>query len=234
MFFYKELIMPYVLSEKTDGKSQDRKIIDAAVEPLAQETAKQITNNHSLIKIYGDIFLRIACALDWLLRGERIQECNPLPDNLACAIFETAKKYNYEGAELGEFNYAITRFIQRVPQIKVAGGEWKNTDELRYWLYACTASALVYASRRTENLGIGLDGVFADILHEYKWKVNRSYEAAQIIKSGDCYDTPYYTRLVEVADDNGKVIGHIDIFLKRDPSTLDKDVLDLQLVLKKK
>lgn len=223
--------MPYIPSKKTNAKSQDRKIIDAAVESLAQEAAKQIIYNRSLIKVYKGIFLRTAQTLASLLRGKKIKEYYFLADKLACAIFLVAKEYNYDGAELGVFNYAITRFIQRVPQIKVALGDWKIADEFRYWLYAYTASALVWASRHTESLGVGFDGLFTDILHEYKWKVNRPYEAAQIIKNGDCYDTPHYTRLVRVLDKNGKVIGHTDIFLKRNSATLKKDVLDFQFIL---
>ncbi|MBI2063507.1 MAG: hypothetical protein HYT65_00735 [Candidatus Yanofskybacteria bacterium] len=226
--------MPYVPSKKTDGKSTDREVICEAVDILACQAASRITDNRSLIKVYSDIFIKTARTLSWLIQGGRIQECELAPDHLAGTIFLVAKKYDYAGAELGEFNYAITKLIQQVPQIKVARGDWKETDEFRYWLYACTASALVYASRHTEDLGIGLDGVFIDIKDEYKWKVNRPYEAAQILKSGDCYYAPYYTRLVEMANESGEVIGHMDILLKRDASTLSKDVLDWQLVLKKK
>ncbi len=60
-----------------------------------------------------------------------------------------------------------------------------------------------------------------------------AYEAAQIVKSGDCYDTPYYSRLVEVVDEEGNFVGHQHVMLKRDESTLNKDVLDGQLVLRK-
>ena len=133
---------------------------------------------------------------------------------------------------MGELNYAMTRFVQRVPQIKVANNSW--TQELRYWLYARTVSALIYASRHTEDLDLGIDGVFEDIKDEYKRRVNTSYEAAQILKSGDCYDTPYYTRLVEVVDEDGNLIGHMEVMLKRGDETLTKDMLDGVFVLKKK
>ena len=61
--------------------------------------------------------------------------------------------------------------------------------------------------------------------------MNTAYEAEQILKSGDCYDTPYYTKLVPVVDDNGKAVGHMEIMLKRSPETLDKDVLPGRLIL---
>ncbi len=138
----------------------------------------------------------------------------------------------YEGAYLGEFNYSFTRFIQRVPEIMVENRTW--TEELRYWLYAATVQALTYAQSKTEDLDNGISGVFEDIKDEYKRRVNTAYEAAQIIKSGDCYNTPYYTRVVEVVDEKGRVLGHMEIMLKRSPETLNKDVLDGQIVLKKK
>ncbi len=225
--------MPYVPSEKTFPPAEDRKVIDKALEPLAQRVAKAIVKNSDLRREYRRVFVWVTKDLYTILNKPNAVS-RGLEWDLAKAIYETGTKYDYECAELGEFNYAITRFIQRVPQIKVARGDWKDTDELRYWLYANTISALVYASRHTEDLDVGLDGVFIDIKDEYKWRVNRAYEAAQIIKSGDCYDTPFYTRLVELVDENGKVIGHTDIYLKRDPSTLDKDVIGLQLVLRKK
>ncbi len=226
--------MPYVPSKKTVPSAEDREIINPVVERLAQRVAMSVVKNLDLMKEYRRVFVRVANDLHTILTNPNIFGPGDLEWNLARTIYKTGAKYGYECAELGEFNYAITRFIQRVPQIKVARGDWKESDELRYWLYANTVSALVYASRHTEDLDIGLDGVFIDIKDEYKWKVNRPYEAAQIIKSGDCYDTPFYTRLVEMVDENGKVIGHTDIYLKRDPSTLNKDVLDLQLVLRKK
>ena len=148
---------------------------------------------------------------------------------MAQTIYDVGAEYDYDGAYLGEFNYAFTRFIQRVPQLKVENGVW--TQELRYWLYAATVEALIYASHETRNFGIGVSGVFEDIKDEYKRRVNTAYEAEQIIKSGDCYDTPYYTRLVTVVDDRGNAIGHMEIMLKRGPDTLTKDLLEGHLVL---
>lgn len=225
--------MPYVPSKKTDGKSTDREIIDIAVEGLAIEAASAVVKNSDLRRVYKRLFVNVAVHLyDMLKNQNMVSDHSNHEWNLAKAIYETAAKYGYEGAYLGEFNYAFTRFIQRVPQIKVARGDWK--DELRYWLYADTVAALMYAANHTENFDIGVNGVYVDIKDEYKRRMNTAYEAAQIVKSGDCYDGPYYTRLVEVADESGNIIGHQEIMLKRSEDTINKDVLDYQLVLRKK
>ena len=62
--------------------------------------------------------------------------------------------------------------------------------------------------------GNGLAGVFEDVKDEYKRRVNTAYEAAQIIKSGDCYEaTPYHTRLMPI-EHNG-VHGFFEIMLPK-------------------
>ncbi|MFA6097106.1 MAG: hypothetical protein WC788_05760 [Candidatus Paceibacterota bacterium] len=221
--------MPYVPSKKTDHRSKDREILDAAVEGLAREAADEITNNLSLIKVYGNIFFRVADELAYLLKGGEVSQDHS--SRLAKAIFEVGEGYEYEGAYLGEFNYAITRLIQRVPQIKVEHKEWNQ--EFRYWLYAVTVEALIRASTYAQSLNIGISGVFEDIKDEYKRRVNTAYEAEQIIKSGDCYDAPYYTKLVKVLDDEGKFVGYQEIMLKRDRETLGKDLLSSCVVLEK-
>ncbi len=225
--------MPYVPSKKTDGKSTDREILDLAVEKLAQEAAKRITGNSSAIRVYKKIFLNIARELESLSEGAETENSGADVE-LARSVWETGEKYGYDGAFLGELNYSITRLIQRVPRIKVENGEWKEKDELRYWLYAATVSALIYAADKTGGGEIGINGVFEDIKDEYKTRMNTAYEAAQIVKSGDCYDGPYYTRLVEVVDEDGNLIGHQEVMLKRSDETLSKDVLELKVVLKKK
>jgi hypothetical protein len=220
--------MPYVPSEKTTPPAEDRKILDATVEVLSRESAGKITNNLSLITVYKSVFYDIAKGLQNLVSGRR-SDC---AQTTACHIYEVGEKYGYEGAYLGELNYTITRFIQRVPQIMVESGTWK--DELRYWLYAATVEALTHAAYETRNLSIGVSGVFEDIKDEYKRRVNVAYEAAQILKSGDCYDTPYYTRLVEVVDEDGNHVGHQEVMLKRSEATLRQDVLDGQFVLRRR
>lgn len=228
--------MPYVPSKKTDGKSTDRDVLDAAVEVLAKESAGKITTNLSLINVYESAFSNIAQGLRRLVDGHypggQHSKFNTCCNITACHIYEVGKRYGYEGAYLGELNYAITRFIQRVPQIAVERGVWK--DELRYWVYAATVEALTYAAYETLEFGIGVSGVFEDIKDEYKRRVNHAYEAAQILKSGDCYDTPYYTRLVEVVDEDGNLVGHQEIMLKRSEATLKQDLLDGQFVLRRK
>ncbi len=230
--------MPYVPSKKTDGKSNDREVLDVAVEPVASYIADQVTHNLSLIKEYQNTFKQIVETLKYLLKNNpsRLNRPNATQEcRLALAIFDVGEKYNYDGAFLGELNYAITRLIQRVPQIKVARGEWK--DEFRYWLYAATVEALTSVAYETRNLGIGVSGVFEDIKDEYKRRVNPSYETKQILKSGDCYDTPYYDRLVEVVVEvfsGYNIIGHIPIMMERSKETVNLDVLPYKLVLKKK
>lgn len=155
--------MPYVPSEKTDGKAQDRNILD------------------------------------------------PLAKNLADGIAEVAAGYKYDGAFLGELNFALTRLIQHLPRSLQEKQGFK--DETRYWLQA------------------GIFGVLTDVMLEYKMRVNQGYEIAQIVKSGDCYDTPYYSRAVEVIDEEGKHIGHVYVNMKRSEETLKCDVLPQQLVV---
>ncbi|KKU51205.1 MAG: hypothetical protein A3H69_05540 [Candidatus Sungbacteria bacterium RIFCSPLOWO2_02_FULL_47_9] len=214
--------MPYVPSKKTDGKSTDREVLARAVENLATVTAGKITNNLSLIKEYERVFLKVAEKLKLFAKKEKVFGDSASSD-LAREIYNVSEPYNYEGAYLGELNYAITRFIQRVPQIKTASGAWAS--EIRYWLYAATIEALTYAHMHTAELGIGISGVFEDIKDEYKRRVNTAYEAEQIVKSGDCYDAPYYTRLVEVVDRNGRHVGYQEVMLKRSDKTLKEDIL---------
>jgi len=156
--------MPYIPGVKTDGKSQDRNILD------------------------------------------------PLAKALADGIAQVAAGYKYDGAFLGELNYSLTRLIQHLPRSLQQFQGFK--DEIRYWLYA------------------GIVGVLVDVKDEYKRRVNTAYEAAQIEKSGDCFDTPYYTRLVDVVTENGTKIGTMEVQLKRTPETLVLDTLPYKLVVK--
>lgn len=150
--------MPYVPSEKTDGKAQDRNILD------------------------------------------------PLAKKLAEGIAEVSAKYKYKGAFAGEMNYAITRLLNHLPRALMATEE--ASSELRYWMQAI------------------FFGVLQDVALEYKVRVNPAYEIAQIIKSGDCYDTPYYNKPVEVVDENGNLIGHIYVNMERSTKTVNQDVLE--------
>lgn len=228
--------MPYVPSEKTVPPAEDRKILNPLVEAVAEKAASEVVVNRDLVPVYTRIFDNVGNALEMLIAEDwpTAMILDAPEDKLALAIYGLRKKYGYDGAEDGELNYSITRFIQRVPQMKVKGESWKDSDELRYWLYARTTQALTRAASHFEDSDTGIGGVYEDVKDEYKRRVNKPYETAQILKSGDCYDTPYYTRLVEVVDSKGKHIGHIEIDLKRSEETLHKDILDYQLVLKKK
>lgn len=143
------------------------------------------------------------------LQDDRAVLDGPVKD-LADAIAEVSSRHGYDAAFAGELNYSLTRLAQEIPRSLIATGQLK--EELRYW-----QQPLIY-------------GVLFDVAFEHKRRVNVPYEAAQILKSGDCYDTPYYTRLVEVVTEDGKVVGHQEIMLKRSDSTLDKDVLDIKIV----
>ncbi len=149
--------MPYVPGKKTEGKEDDRCVLDPAISELCKAIAK-VSNRHG-----------------------------------------------YEAAFAGELNYCLTRILQKLPRHLMKVGAMK--EELRYWI-----QPLMY-------------GVLLDVALEHKRRVNVPYEAAQIVKSGDCYDTPYYTRLIEIVDATGKHIGHQEIMLKRSDETLNKDVI---------
>lgn len=110
-------------------------------------------------------------AKDRILLEEKVRQ-------LAESICDVSIPYGYDGAFLGELNYSITRLIQLIPQIMVDRGIFKTA--FRYWLYA------------------GIAGVLIDVKDEYKRRVNTAYEAEQIMKSGDCYDTPFHTRLIKI------------------------------------
>ena len=219
--------MPYVPSEKTVPPAEDREILNPLVDAVAERAASAIKENRDLIPVYRTVFTNVGLDLELLVQKRHVGGSSP-EFHLASAIFELRKKYDYDGAEDGELNYSITRFIQRVPQIKVKRGEWPNKNELRYWSYVRAGHALIAAALHFKDSELGLMGVYIDVKDEYKWRVNRAYEAAQIIKSGDCYDTPYYTKLMPVRFKNK--VRYIDVYCERDEETLDKDVLEWELV----
>jgi len=128
---------------------------------------------------------------------------DPIAKELADAIAKVSKKYGYDGAFLGELNYALTRLIQHLPRSLVETGQTNN--EIKYWLQA------------------GLFGVLLDVIMEYKVRVNQSYEIEQILKSGDCYDTPFYSKPVEVVDEEGNIVGYAYVNMKRSDETINCD-----------
>ena len=214
--------MPYVPSEKTknpsgivkDGKAQDRVLIDKAVKMLSNDIAERINTNNDIAEKLFNSFKNIGNLL-YSLEANRSHNYN-IENELTHTIDKVGEAYNYQGAFLGELNYAITRLIQEVPKRLVE--KEKQKSELRYFIYALIVEALVRASNYFNNKEemIGIGGVFTDIKDEYKRRVNPGYEAAQIVKSGDCYDTPYYTKLIEIIDQTGRVIGYQEVMIKRE------------------
>ena len=127
-----------------------------------------------------------------------------------------------KGGWTGELNYAITMLIQHVPHEMRLRKAWD--ESLRYWIYAETVGALtrtaydLHVRTGDDYIGNGLTGVFEDIKDEYKRRVNTAYEAAQILKSGDCYDlAPFRTRLVAATVDG--VAGYQEVMLPRQNPT---------------
>jgi hypothetical protein len=116
-------------------------------------------------------------------------------EDLANRIVIAAKQHGYQAAFAGELNYSLTRLLQDLPRALVKHGVTK--EELRYW-----TQPLMY-------------GVLLDVILEHKRRINVAYEAHQIIKSGDCYDAPYFTRLVEVVNNDGEHVGYQEVMLKR-------------------
>lgn len=197
--------MPYI-------PPQNRPPINTAVDALAEEIATALIQQNHTAEIsvhYRQAFRAIA---DFIATLERQPDAKPTghAQTLARAIVDTARGYNLKGAWAGELNYALTLLIQMVPFKMLKKGVWE--ESLRYWLYAQTVGALtragyeVHARYGDDYIGNGLAGVFEDVKDEYKRRVNTAYEAAQIRKSGDCYDhVPFRTQLVpfKVADTDG-------------------------------
>lgn len=129
------------------------------------------------------------------------------------AIGEVSMRHKYDGAFAGELNYSLTRLLQEIPRDLVERGQFN--EEMRYWM-----QPLMY-------------GVLLDVALEHKLRVNTAYEAAQIVKSGDCYDAPFYTRLAEVVDEEGGHVGYQHVMLKRSEETLEVDVLPGRIVVRK-
>lgn len=136
----------------------------------------------------------------------------PLAEQVANAIAENSAAHGYEGAFAGQLNFFLSRLLNHLPRSLVTKQGFPT--EMRYWV-----QPLMY-------------GVLLDVALEHKRRVNTAYEADQIVKNGDCFDTPYYTRLIEVIDEDGKHIGWQEVMLKRSEATLGKDVIG-KLVLRK-
>ena len=203
--------MPYI-------PPQNRPDIDEKVDVLAEQISVDLISEGHTAEIsvrYRKVFMEIANFISSIER-----DINTSPDNavaeLAATIVDKATAYNQVGAWTGELNYAITMLIQMVPYKMHKKGIW--SEALRYWLYAQTVGALtrtaydLHIKMDNDYVGNGLAGVFEDIKDEYKRRVNIPYEAAQINKSGDCFDhSPYRTKLVPFAVDDTE--GFIEVQL---------------------
>jgi hypothetical protein len=203
--------MPYI-------PPNNRPPIDEAVDQLAKEIADAMQAG----KETSELGSRLRAAFMAVARYIRESETGKSPavggkaQELARRILDIAASYGIKGGWTGELNYAVTRLLQAVPYQLYKKGEWQ--EPLRYWIYAETVGALtrtawdLHAECADDYIGNGLCGVFIDIKDEYKRRVNTAYEAAQILKSGDCYDrTTFRTQLVPVSI-NG-VDGYQEVML---------------------
>jgi len=205
--------MPYI-------PPQNRPAIDEAVSALAREIAGVMTQNRETAEISTRLraaFVSIARHIIAAEKGES-PAADTVAATLAQQILDTAAGYGLKGGWTGELNYALTRLVQAVPHELKTAGTWD--ESLRYWIYAETVGALVrtawdlHAQCGDDYVGNGLCGVLIDIKDEYKRRVNTAYEAAQIRKSGDCFDlVPYRTELV--ATEVGGVKGWQEVMLDR-------------------
>jgi len=208
--------MPYI-------PASNRPAIDEKVQALAAEIVAELIDQHQTAEIsthYRRAFLEVATFIEALENGTDIAPVTNA-QRLAATIVEVAQCYGLKGGWTGELNYAITMLIQHVPFQMCRRKAWD--EALRYWIYAETVGALtrtaydLHASTADDYIGNGLTGVFEDIKDEYKRRVNTAYEAAQILKSGDCFDyVPFRTQLV--ATSVGGATGYQEVMLpKQDP-----------------
>ncbi len=197
--------------------------LEPFINDLAEDIAKQLSgkpNKHGnrtaqqeedVSGLYKQAILQLADTIIEIEGGKSVS-ANAPAQKLAQKILEISKKAsdNSQMGWFGAFNYSVTRLIQIVPHIMVVNLEWQA--EFRYFLYALTAGSLeqsaldIRARQVPSNLEWvinGLVGALFDVKDEYKRRVNISYEAIQIKKSGDCYDVPFRTEVVEVKDPDG-------------------------------
>jgi hypothetical protein len=210
--------MPYI-------PAANRPAIDAKVHALASEIAEEMIGQRHTAEISAHYRRAFTAIADFLAAKEHETAVAPVSaaQGLAAAIIETASGSGVKGGWTGELNYAITRLIQRVPDEMRVRGAWDET--LRYWIYAQTVGALtrtayeLHSRMADDYVGNGLAGVFEDVKDEYKRRVNTAYEAAQILKSGDCYEyAPFRTQLVPTTVDG--VAGYQEVMLpKQKPAT---------------
>lgn len=203
--------MPYI-------PAANRPAIDVRVDAVAEAIADaMIAQNHTaeLSTHYRRAFLEIADFIAATEAGSAVQPKSKAQE-LAATVLEVARSYNQIGAWAGELNYAITMLIQMVPYKMYQKKAW--AEPLRYWIHSQTVGALtrtaydLHTRTSDDYVGNGLTGVFEDIKDELKRRVNTAYEAAQINKSGDCFDwVPFRTQLVPFTA--GGAEGFIEVML---------------------
>jgi hypothetical protein len=204
--------MPYISAD-------ERPAIDKRVDALAEEVSGALArkeNKDTEISVhYREAFVAIARALLQLERGKKTKEPVHVR-NLAVEVFgESGEPSGDRGAWLGRLNYALTRLIQMVPKKMVEKEVWK--EEFRYWVYAMTVGALTRSAMEVHSLegegwpADGIVGVLVDVKDEYKRRVNSAYEAVQINRAGDCYETRYRTELSEARDAAGRLVGYSEV-----------------------
>ncbi len=206
--------MSYVEKTERDG-------LDPYINGLAEDIAKDLSGKpnkqgkrtaqqeEDVSGLYKQAILQVADTIIEIEGGKSVSAETPA-QKLGQQILEAAKKSSDGLGWFGGFNYSITRLIQAVPHIMVVNLEWQA--EFRYFLYALTAGAIEQSAIEIRTRQVpanlewvvnGLVGTLFDVKDEYKRRVNISYEAIQIKKSGDCYDVPFRTEVVEVKDPDG-------------------------------
>lgn len=196
--------MPYIPSEQ-------RPPIDQAVEKLADIIVARKPSNFGLLKLYNQCFEIISRRLHNSIANRTNFFSSSDPLVIACSNLEASIRGipTFEGEFLGRLNYAITRLIQRVPQLMLSSGQWEQ--EIRYWVYAITVQALIGTAAQCAMSPGGIGAVFEDVKDEYKWRFNRGYEQFQLLLNGDCYNTPFKSKMIKVIDDSGCVVGFTEV-----------------------
>ncbi len=198
---------------------EERNKLDPYINDLAEDIARRLSGKpnklgkktaqqeEDISGMYKETIIEMADTLIDSAGGKGVRASTPA-QKLVEQISSVAK--NDGGAQLSYFEYSITRLIQIVPHIMVVNLEWQA--EFRYFLYALTAGALQQsaldisakkAPAGSQWIVDGLVGALFNVKDEYKRRVNTAYEVIQIKKSGDCYDVPFRTDIIEAKDNSG-------------------------------
>ncbi len=209
---FKRGYMPYI-------ERAERDKLEAYINDLAEDIARRLSGKpnkqgkrtaqqeEDISGLYKEAILDMA---DTIIAGEGGKALSPKTpaQKLARQVLEVGRSSSM--GWLGGFQYSVTRIIQAVPHIMVVNLEWQA--EFRYFLYALTAGAIEQSALEIRTRQVptgsqwvvdGLVGALFDTKDEYKRRVNIPYEAIQIKKSGDCYDVPFRTEVVDAKDAEG-------------------------------